>query len=68
MKAAFPIGFISMDPKSSDSSVLPGNSTSAKSMMPAGALNPGNDTYKMYAGDGGDGWPGMDLWVDFYSM
>lgn len=67
MKAAFPIGFISMDPKSSDAA-LPSNATSAKSMMPAGALNAGNDTYKMYSGDGESGWPGMDKWVDFYSM
>lgn len=68
MKAAFPLGFISMEPSSSDKSVLPGNATSQKAMVPSGVVNQGNDTYKFYDGDGGDGWPGMDKWVDFYSM
>jgi hypothetical protein len=60
MKAAFPIGFISMEPKSSDHSALPSNSTVNKAMMPSGVVNQGNDIYKFYEGDGGDGWPGMD--------
>lgn len=67
MKAAFPIGFISMKPGSASS--LASNSTgSAKQMLPPGDLNKGNDTYKMYSGDGSKGWPSMDDWVDFYSM
>lgn len=67
MKAAFPIGFISQEPGSASS--LSANSTgSAKSLLPAGDVNKGNDTYKMYSGDGSKGWPSMDEWVDFYSM
>lgn len=67
MKAAFPLGFIAMDP-SSDKSTLPGNATSQKAMVPSGAVNAGNDSYTFYQGDGANGWPGMDKWVDFYSM
>lgn len=68
MKAAFPLGFISMEPKSSNSSISADHMPTSKALMPSGAVNQGNDTYKFYDGDGGDGWPGMDKWVDFYSM
>jgi len=63
------LGFISMEPKSSSNSTdIAGNMTTQKALMPSGVVNQGNDTYKFYDGDGGDGWPGMDKWVDFYSM
>ena len=68
MAAAFPMGFISMEPKSDNSSAMAGNMTVQKALAPSGAVNQGNDTYKFYDGDGGNGWPGMDKWVDFYSM
>jgi len=67
MKAAFPMGFISMEPKSHNAS-LPANMTSQKALAPSGHVNQGNDTYKFYDCDGGDGWPAMDQWVDFFSM
>jgi hypothetical protein len=66
MKAAFPMGFISMEPKS-DNSSMSVNMTQ-KALKPSGNVNQGNDTYKFYDGDGGDGWPAMDQWVDFFSM
>jgi hypothetical protein len=69
MKAAFPAGFISMAPAAdTDTASLASNSTSSKSLSHSGPINAGNDTYKFYDGDGGDGWPGMEQWVDFYSM
>jgi hypothetical protein len=69
MKAAFPSGFISMAPAAdTDTASLASNSTSTKSLSHSGPVNAGNDTYKFYDGDGGDGWPGMEQWVDFYSM
>jgi hypothetical protein len=68
MAAAFPLGFISMEPSTSNTPGLPSNSTTQKSVVPSGAVNQGNDTYTYYQGDGGDGWPGMDKWVDFFSM
>jgi hypothetical protein len=69
MKAAFPAGFISMAPATdTDTASLASNSTSSKSLSHSGPINAGNDTYKFYDGDGGDGWPGMEQWVDFYSM
>lgn len=66
MKAAFPMGFISMEPKSHNSSIS--TNMTQKALKPSGAVNQGNDTYNFYDGDGGDGWPSMDKWVDFYSM
>jgi hypothetical protein len=66
MKAAFPMGFISMEPKSHNSSLA--TNMTQKALKPSGNVNQGNDTYKFYDGDGGDGWPSMDKWVDFYSM
>lgn len=66
MKAAFPMGFISMEPKSHNSSIS--TNMTQKALKPSGAVNQGNDTYNFYDGGGGDGWPSMDKWVDFYSM
>jgi len=39
--------------------------------IPAAALRPGRgDVYTFYEGDGSAaaGWPGVDQWVDFYTM
>jgi hypothetical protein len=69
MKASFPSGFISMAPAAdTDTASLASNATSSKSLSHSGPINAGNDTYNFYDGDGGDGWPGMEQWVDFYSM
>lgn len=69
LKASFPSGFISMAPAAdTDTASLASNATSSKSLSHSGPVNAGNDTYNFYDGDGGDGWPGMEQWVDFYSM
>ncbi|KAK5120364.1 hypothetical protein LTR85_006303 [Meristemomyces frigidus] len=74
---AFPVGLIGHASSPTSSSALGGYPPSANlpsagtGQPPASALSPGlGDTYKFYSGDGSiaEGWPGVDDWVDFYTM